>query len=163
MKEKFLLSTLGGVLILFCLGNNFAQNMNDITWDIYHIKFQIPVTFNVDTKTTSEFSASDDSNYLSVSPKPGSAMSISDMRQALSDWASSSKVYDYCSLKEMDNMNGYRAVYLDGKKSDPDQSTSMMILVHPDYSTIIIYVKLDYKSTAFNTAIKILMSFIPTY
>ena len=90
MKEKYLLSTLSGVIILFCLGNNFAQNMTDITWDIYHIKFQIPVTFNVDTKTTSEFSASDDSNYLSVSPKPGPAMSISDMRQALTDWASSS-------------------------------------------------------------------------
>lgn len=163
MKKKYFLPILGCALFLLIMGNDYAQKMTEFTWDTYHMKFQFPETFKININTTSEFAASDKDCNLSIQPKPGAAMSFSEMKQAIEDWALNSHVYGYGKVNQMENLNGYQAVYIDGTKCDNNQPTSLLILVHPSYSTIIIYVSLNYSSTNYNTTLKILMSFTPTY
>ena len=162
MKKTSLFTLLAGVLFLLFTGNNYAQKMTEFNWDSYHVKFQIPVTFNVDKNVSDEFDAGDGDVYLSIYPKTGQSMTITSMKSALKDWASTSNV-TYDNVNEMDNLNGYWGVYIDGTKSSNSLPATLLLLVHPDYTSTVLYIWINYKSDSFDTALKMLKSFTPTY
>ncbi len=163
MKKSFLLTFLFTVSFLLFSGISYSQRMVDYTWDTYHVKFKIPATFNVEKNNDTEFGAGDDDAYLSIYPKKEQSMSFSKMKKALEDWASDSKVYDYEKVNEMEDLNGYWGVYIDGKKSSNDLPATLLLLVHPDYPTTMLYIWINYRSAAFDTAVKMLKSFTPMY
>lgn len=150
------------VLMVLFVCNSYAQ-MTDYTWNDYHVKFKIPSAFRVDKNTSDEFQAGNDDAYLSIYPKTGQSMTLAKMKSALQDWASSSNVTGYDNVNTMDNLNGYWGVYIDGKKSDNNLPASLLLLVHPDYPSTMLYVWINYKSDMFNTAVEVLKSFTPTY
>jgi len=163
MRKLSLFAFLSMVLSLALTGSTFSQKMTDYTWNDYFVKFQIPVTFNVDKNTSDAFGAGDDDVYLSIYPKKGEKMSFGKMKQALEDWAIESKVYGYDKVNELENLNGYWGVYIDGKNGDNDLPATLLLLIHPDYPTAKLYIWINYRSAAFDTALKILKSFTPTY
>lgn len=163
-NKKSLFFALLPVLFLFLFaGSSNSQTMKDFTWDTYHVKFQIPTTFNVDKNTSDAFGAGDPDAYLSIYPRQGESMSFSGMKGALETWALDSKVYDYPKVNELDNLNGYWGVYVDGTNSENKLPATLLILVHPDYPKTKLYVWINYKSDAFDMALKMLKSFTPTY
>jgi len=159
--KKTLFFTLFAFIVLFA-GNSYAQ-MTEFTWSDYHVKFQIPTSFHVDKNTADEFQAGNDDAYLSIYPKTGQSMTLAKMKSALIDWASSSNVSGYDNVNTMDDLNGYWGVYIDGKKSDNNLPASLLLLVHPNYPTTMLYVWINYKSDLLNTAVEVLKSFTPTY
>ena len=163
MKKTLLQLFLAAAVFLLFSGVTHAQRMKDFTWDYYHVKFQIPVTFSVDKNTDDEFGAGDGDIYLDIYPRSGESMTFSKMKKSLEDWASDSKVYDYTKVNEMEDLNGYWGVYLDGTKSTNNLPASLLLLVHPDYPSTVLYIWINYKSDAFDTAVKMLKSFTPTY
>lgn len=163
MKKFTFIFLLAFTFLFFFTGNTYSQKMTDYTWDDYHVKFQIPVTFNVEKNVSTEFGAGDDDCYLSIYPKSGETMSFSKMKKALEDWASDSYVTDYSKVNELEDLNGYWGVYLDGTKSTNNLPTTMLLLVHPSYPSTRLYVWINYRSAAFDTALKMLKSFTPTY
>ena len=163
MKKQLLFTFLFTVCFIALSGMTYSQKMTVYTWDDFHTKFQIPVTFTVDKNSDTEFGAGDDDCYLSIYPKTGESMSFSKMKKALEDWALDSKVYDYEKVNEMEDLNGYWGVYIDGTKSSNSLPATLLLLVHPSYPTIRLYVWINYRSAAFDTAVKMLKSFTPTY
>lgn len=163
MKKLNLFVIFTAVLFLAFTGSTLSQKMTEYTWDTYFVKFQVPVTFNVDKNDADAFSAGDDDIYLDIYPQKGEKMSFGKMKQALEDWAIKVKVYGYDKVNELENLNGYWGVYIDGKKESNDLPISLLLLIHPDYPTAKLYVAINYKSSAFDTAIKVLKSFTPTY
>ena len=163
MKKNFYLTLLFTASLFLLTGLTYSQRMVDYNWDTYHVKFQIPATFNVDKNNDTEFGAGDDDAYLSIYPKKGETMSFSKMKKALDDWAGDSKVYGYDKVNELDNLNGYWGVYIDGKKSSNDLPVTLLLIVHPDYPTTMLYVWINYRDAAFDTALKMLKSFTPLY
>jgi hypothetical protein len=164
IMKKFTLFFSAVVTFLFFITSSaYSQKMVDYTWDDYHVKFKIPATFNVDKNNATEFGAGDDDAYLSIYPKSGESLSFSKMKKALEDWASDSYVTDYTKVNELEDLNGYWGVYLDGTKSSNNLPTTMLLLVHPSYATTRLYVWINYRSAAFDTALKMLKSFTPTY
>lgn len=163
MKKIFFLVLLFASAFFYLTGLTYSQRMVDYTWDTYHVKFQIPATFNVEKNNDAEFGAGDDDAYLSIYPKKSGTMSFSKMKSALDDWANDSKVYGYDNVKELENLNGYWGVYIDGKKSSNDLPVTLLLLVHPDYPTTMLYVWINYRDAAFDTAVKMLKSFTPMY
>jgi len=152
--------TLAAIALLF-FSNAYAQDMTTFTWDSYHVKFQIPVTFNVDKNTSDDFEAGDGDIYLSIYPKSGDAMTWPSMKTALKNWASDSKV-SYDNVNEMEDLNGYWGVYIDGTNTTNDLPATLLLLVHPSDASTKLYVWINYKSDSFNTAVKMLQSFTPT-
>ena len=155
-----------GVFMLALLFLNqaaYSQQMKDFNWDSYNTKFSIPTTFNVDKSTGTEFQAGDGDVYLSIYPKSGGSVTFSQMKAKLEDWASESKVYDYPKVYELENLNGYWGVYLEGTNSTNSLPALLMLVVHPDYPTKSMYVWINYKKESINVADKILKSFTPTY
>ena len=142
---------------------SYSQRMVDYTWDSYHVKFQITSTCKVDKNNTDEFGAGDDDVYLSIYPKKGDPMTFGRMKAALEDWALDSKVYGYDYVHEMENLNGYWGVYIDGKNGSNDLPATLLLLVHPDYASTKLYIWINYRSSAFDTALKMLKSFTPMY
>ena len=163
MKKTLNFAFIALIFMLFSAGTSFSQKMIDYTWDSYHVKFQIPVTCNVDKNNADEFGCGDDDVYLSIYPKKGDPMSFSKMKAALEDWALDSKVYGYDYVHEMENLNGYWGVYIDGKNRSNDLPATLLLLIHPDYTSTKLYIWINYRSSAFDTALKILKSFTPTY
>jgi hypothetical protein len=151
------------VAFLFIASNVFAQKMKEYTWDSYNVKFSIPVTFHVDKSTGDEFQAGDDDVYLSIYPKTGNTIAFSQMKKKLEDWALDSKVYDYPKVYELENLNGYWGVYLEGTNSNNSLPALLLLAVHPDYSTKSLYVWINYRKDAIDVAEKVLKSFTPTY
>ena len=151
------------LLLMLFAGTSFSQRMIDYTWDKYFVKFEIPATFKVDKSSSDEFGAGDDDVYLSIYPKKGDPMSFRKMKAALEDWALESKVYGYDKVNEMENLNGYWGVYIDGKNGSNDLPATLLLLIHPDYPSTKLYIWLNYRSSAFDTALKILKSFKPMY
>jgi len=163
MKKLNLSVFLSVVLFLALTGSTFSQRMIDYTWDTYFVKFQIPATFTVDKNTSDEFGGGDGDIYLNIFPKKGETMSFGKMKQALEDWAIKCKVYGYDKVNELENLNGYWGVYIDGKNEDNDLPATLLLLIHPDYPKAKLYIWINYKSSAFDTALKMLKSFTPTY
>ena len=151
------------LLVFFAfIGSTYSQSMTDYTWDSYNVKFKIPATYKVDKSTGTEFGAGDGDTYLSVYPKTGSVMTYNSMKSSLETWASDSKV-SYSDVNMMENLNGYWGTYIDGTNTTNGLPATLLLLVHPDYPTKQLYVWINYKSDAFDTALKMLKSFTPTY
>jgi hypothetical protein len=150
-------------VFMFVANSGFAQSMKDYTWDSYNVKFAIPVTFHVDKSSGEVFEAGDDDVYLSIYPQKGSSVAFSQMKAKLETWASDSKVYDYPKVYELENLNGYWGVYLEGTNSTNSLPALLMLVVHPDYPTKYMYVWINYRKDAISTAEKVLKSFTPTY
>ena len=150
-------------LLFIITSTSYSQKMIDYTWDDYYVKFQIPATFNVDKNNATEFGAGDNDCYLSIYPKSGKTLTFSEMKQALEDWAKDSYVTGYNKVNELEDLNGYWGVYLDGIKSSNNLPTTMLLLIHPNHTSTRLYVWINYKDIAFDTALKMLKSFKPTY
>ena len=163
MNRTFGFAFIALIFTLFSAGTSYSQRMVDYNWDTYHVKFQIPATCHVDKNDADEFGAGDDDVYLSIYPKKGDPMSFGRMKAALEDWALDSKVYGYDYVHEMENLNGYWGVYIDGKNRSNDLPATLLLLIHPDYSSTKLYIWINYRSDAFDTALKMLKSFTPTY
>src|SRR5205823_4359549 len=99
---------------------------------------------------------------LSVYPKTSDVMTYNTMKSSLESWAADSKV-SYTDVKMMENLNGYWGTYIDGTNSTNGLPATLLLLVHPSYPTKQLYVWINYKSDAFDTALKMLKSFTPTY
>jgi len=163
MKKTFI-SALFTVFALMLVNNStFSQKMIDYTWDNYFVKFQIPATFTVEKNNNDEFGAGDGDIYLSIFPRKGTSMTYGKMKRALEDWALDTKVYGYDKVNEMENLNGYWGVYIDGKYGSNDLPVTLLLLIHPDYTSTQLYIWINYKSSGFETAVKMLKSFKPTY
>ena len=163
MKKLNFAVFISAFLFLALTGSTLSQKMVEYNWDTYHVKFEIPKTCNVDKNSSEGFGAGDDDVYLSIYPKKGDKMSFGQMKNALEDWAIDSKVYGYDKVNELENLNGYWGVYIDGKNGDNDLPATLLLLIHPDYPSTKLYVWINYRSSAFDTALKILKSFTPTY
>lgn len=163
MKKTLNFVSFATILMLLGSGLTYSQRMIDYNWDTYHVKFQIPTTCKVDKNDADGFGAGDDDVYLSIYPRKENSMSFGRMKNALEDWARDSKVYGYDNVKEMENLNGYWGVYIDGKNGSNDLPATLLLLVHPDYTSTMLYVWINYKSSAFDTALQMLKSFTPTY
>src|SRR5258706_3909116 len=163
MKKTFYLFALIVLALLFLSQQGYSQKMKDFTWDSYNTKFAIPYSFTVDKSSGTEFQAGDGDAYLSIYPKSGSSITFSQMKSKLEDWAVDSKVYDYPKVYELENLNGYCGVYLEGTNSSNSLPALLMLIVHPDYPTKYMYVWLNYKKDAIDVAEKVLKSFTPTY
>ncbi|HJY64012.1 MAG TPA: hypothetical protein VJ455_07635 [Ignavibacteria bacterium] len=163
MKKTFISALFSVFALLLFTGSTLSQKMINYTWDTYHVKFQIPSTFTVDKNNDDEFGAGDGDIYLNIYPRKGSSMSYGKMKQALEDWALDSKVYGYDNVNEMENLNGYWGVYIDGKNRSNDLPATLLLLIHPDYTSTQLYIWINYKSSDFDTALKMLKSFKPTY
>ena len=161
MKNTFFAALSLLILFLFT-GLSYSQKMTDYTWDSYNVKFQIPVTYKVDKNTATEFGGGDGDTYLSVYPKTGDVMTYNAMKRSLEDWAVDSRV-SYTKVNMLENLNGYWGTYIDGTNNDNNLPATLLLLVHPDYPTKRLFVWINYKSDAFDTALKMLKSFTPTY
>lgn len=163
MKRTIYSFSLVVLALLFISQLSYSQTMKDFTWDSYNTKFSIPTTFTVDKSSGTEFQAGDGDAYLSIYPKSGSSITFSQMKSKLEDWATDSKVYDYPKVYELENLNGYWGVYVEGTNSSNSLPALLMIIVHPDYPSKYMYVWLNYKKDAIGLAEKVLKSFTPTY
>jgi hypothetical protein len=163
MKKQNLLFT-AFIFALFLVGSTlFAQPMTKYTWDDYSMKFEIPKTFTVYENNIDKFDAGDDDIRLTIYPRKGEYLSFSKMRRKLEDWAYDSGVYGFDNVNEMEDLNGYWGVYIDGKKRSNDLPATLLLLVHPTYNSNSMYIWINYRSDAFDTALKMLKSFKPTY
>ena len=151
------------VALLFIATSTYSQSMKDFTWDSYNVKFSIPTTFQVDKSTGSEFQAGNEGVYLSIYPKTGNSVAFNQMKQKLEDWAVDSKVYDYPKVYELENLNGYWGVYLEGTNSTNSLPALLLLAIHPDYPTKSLYVWINYRKEDIDVAEKVLKSFTPTY
>lgn len=149
-------------LFLLCC-NTHSQIMKNYTWKSYHVKFQIPSTFNIVQNDASGFIAGDDDVNLNILPIVGETMTQKKMKKSLADWASSNDVYDYKDINELENLNGYWGEYIDGRLKSNDQSVTLLVIVHPDHPATMLKVWISYRDKAFDTALNLLMSFTPTY
>ena len=163
MKKIVNYSFIAALFSILFIGTAYSQRMIEYTWDSYFVKFEIPATFKVDKNSNDGFGAGDEDIYLSIYPRKGDPMSFSKMKSALEDWALESKVYGYDYVKEMENLNGYWGVYIDGKNGDNDLPATLLLLIHPDYTSTRLFIWINYNSSAFDTALKMLKSFTPTY
>lgn len=160
--KKTLFSALPLLLFFLYTGSSYSQTMTDYTWDTYNVKFQIPTTYKVDKNTADGFGAGDGNTYLSVYPKTGDVMTYNNMKSSLESWAADSKV-TYSNVNMLENLNGYWGTYIDGTNTSNNLPATLVLLVHPDYPTKQLYVWINYKTESFDTALKMLKSFTPTY
>jgi len=160
--KKTLFSALPLLVFFLYIGNSYSQSMTDYTWDTYYVKFKIPATYKVDKNSSDGFGAGDGNTYLSVYPKTGDVMTYNNMKSSLENWASDSKV-SYTKVNMLENLNGYWGTYIDGTNTENNLPATLLLLVHPDYPTKQLFVWINYKSDAFDTALKMLKSFTPTY
>ena len=147
-------------LTAFCFLTNLAtaQSLKKWTWDDYKMEFKAPNNFSIDKNSSSEFDAGNGELHLTIYPRKGEKMAYDDMKAALRKWSKDNNVDG--EIKYMSNLNGYWGVYVDGTASN-GLSTSILLIVDPDYPTISFYVWLQYQSQAFETAVAILKSFKP--
>ena len=146
------------VTLLLVANTVDAQSLKRWTWDDYKMEFRAPNDFSIDGNTSTKFDAGNGKLHLTIYPQKGDKMAYDDMKAALRKWARDNNIDG--EIKYMSNLNGYWGVYVDGTAAN-GLSTSILLLVDPDYPTISFYVWLQYQSAAFQTAVDILKSFKP--
>lgn len=137
-----------------------SAQMTTWTWDTYKIKYSAPSNFKISKNTKEAFSAGNTNINLTIYPHVDENLAYDDMAGALRTWAKSSSVSFQGAPQQMEDLNGYWGVYIDGKANNGNPTT-MLILIDPDYPEIALYVWLQYQSGYVDTAVQILKSFTP--
>lgn len=150
-------------LLLFAfvaLSHLASAQMKTWTWDTYKIKYSAPSNFKVSQNTKDVFSAGNQNVNLTIYPRTGESLGYDDMTNALRKWAKSSKVSFTGTPEQLNDLNGYWGVYIDGT-AENGNPTTMLLLIDPDYPEIALYVWLQYQDGYVDTAVEILKSFTP--
>lgn len=137
-----------------------AQSMKKWTWSSYKMAFQAPSNFKVDQNDAKTFDAGNGKIHMTIYPEKGEAISKSAMKNSLKTWAKDNKLKFSGDVENMEDLNGYWGVFIDGTAND--LPTSILLLVDPDYPEISFYVWLQYDEDQLDTAVEILRSFIPS-
>ena len=82
------------------------------------------------------------------------------MKSLLKTWAKENKLKFDGSVEDMEDLNGYWGVYVDGT-GENDLPTTVLLLIDPDYPDISLYVWVQYQEDQLDNAVKILRSFVP--
>ncbi len=148
------------LLACFVLSHFASAQMKSWTWDTYKVKYSAPSNFKISKNTKEAFSAGNTNINLTIYPRTGENLGQGDMVAALRKWAHSSKVTFTGTPEELDDLNGYWGVYLDGT-AENGNPTTLLLLVDPDYPEISLYIWLQYQDGYVDTAVAILKSFTP--
>ena len=162
MIYKFLQAV---VLSVISLAVN-AQSLQSWTWDYYKMKFKAPSNMVVKKSDAKVYEASNGPVTMDIFPFTGQNLTYDGMKNAIIKWANESslsyKTYNSSGDKQpiyLSNINGYWGCAIDGTKEG--FSTSVLLLVNPDYPDINFYVWISYAPEYYHDAIAILQSFTP--
>jgi Dihydro-orotase-like len=143
-----------------------GQSLQLWTWDSYKMKFKAPDNMIVSKSNATVYEASNNSITMDIYPKTGQNLTYDGLKKAIINWADQSslayKTYNSSGDKQpiyLDNINGYWGCAIDGTKDG--FSTSVVLLVNPDYPDINFYVWISYAPEYYHDAIAILKSFTP--
>ena len=161
MIRKFLQTILLSAISLVAS----AQSLQLWTWDSYKMKFKAPDNMVVQKSDATVYEATNNSITMDIYPRKGENLTYDGMKTAIIRWADQSglsyQINTGTSTQPiyLDNINGYWGCAIDGTKSG--FSTSVLLLVNPDYPDISFYVWLSYASEYYHDAVAILKSFTP--
>ena len=143
-----------------------AQSLQSWTWDTYKMKFKAPDNMVVKKSDATVYEATNNSITMDIYPLTGQNLTYDGMKSAITKWADQSslsyKPYNSNGAKQpiyLENINGYWGCAIDGTKEG--FSTSVLLLVNPDYPDVNFYVWISYASEYYHDAIAILKSFTP--
>lgn len=137
----------------------FAQ-MTTWTWDTYKFEFDAPDNFEISKNSEDGFSAANANINLTIYPKKGTALNYKKMLSSLTEWADIQNLDYEEGASYIDGLNGYWGCYIDGVAPN-DNSTTVLLLIDPDYPEICLYIWLQYHDDYVNTAVEIIQSFTP--
>ncbi len=162
MNQKFRNLALLSFLLFFVSSGLFAQTaMKTYSWENYKTKFKVPENFRVTESSDARWSGTNDDITLSIYPRTGENLSVSDMQSAVYNWAVQNGVIEIGDITELDSekLNGYWGYLYEGSKDGFPIGT--MLIVDPDFPQISLYIWVSYREGFEDTVIDILMSFTP--
>jgi hypothetical protein len=163
MIYKFLQTVL---LSAICIAVN-GQSLQTWTWDYYKMKFKAPDNMVVKKNDATVYEASNNSITMDIYPVTGQQnITYDGMKNAIVNWANKESL-SYNTINSsgekqpiyLENINRYWGCAIDGTKDG--FSTSVVLLVNPDYPDVNYYVWISYAPEYYHDAIAILRSFTP--
>jgi hypothetical protein len=143
-----------------------AQFLKSWTWDNYKMKFRLPDNMTVQESAADKFQATNKVITIDIYPRRGDNLSYSGMKNAIIDWAATTRMRynEYNNSGDaqpiyLKNINGYWGCAIDGEKNGVP--ASILLLVNPDFPDISFYVWLSYLDDYYHDAVQILKSFEP--
>lgn len=155
-------------LVIFLLLSSFiqAQSWQTWNWTDYKMKFKAPDNLSIQENDGNGFKGSNSAIALSIFPRKGEGLTYDGMKSALITWASqislSYSPYNTDGDPQpiyLSDINGYWGCAIDGTRNG--FSSSILLLVDPDYPDISFYIAVDYSSAYYHDAVSIIKSFEP--
>lgn len=138
-----------------------AQEMEEYTWEQFNIKFKIPVTLTITESSGEKFIAGNDDINVSLYPQTDLAYTKDDMKSALETWTKDNGVVFDAEkgALNLDDLNGYIGVYVDGTKNEVPVTTFLLIDKKKEKTSIFVWI--SYREAFFQKALEIISSFTP--
>jgi hypothetical protein len=163
MKPKLIFCSL---LLTFSSSIINAQTLQAWQMDQYKMKFKAPDNMSVIENDGDGFKASNSSMTLSIFPRKGEGLTYDGMKNAIIKWAGEvSLMYNEYNSKGnkqpiyLSDINGYWGCAIDGTRNG--LSSTMLLLIDPDYPDISFYISINYSSEYYHDAVKMIESFQP--